>query len=121
MEKESKILYVDDEAINLYLFKVVFKNNYNVLTADCGAQALDILNESSDISLVISDMNMPNMSGLEFVAQAKLKYPNLKFYILTGYGKTKEIQEALNSKQIVKYFSKPFDKDEIESELDSNI
>ena len=55
MEKR-KILYVDDEEINLLLFEANLEKKYTVLTAEDGISALEILSENKDIEIVISDM-----------------------------------------------------------------
>ncbi len=108
MSDKPKILYVDDEEINLLLFEVNFKEKYHVLTALDGFEGLGALDEHSDTRIIISDMKMPGMNGIEFIKKAKEKYPDKKFYILTGFQITDEIQEALNTGLIIEYFSKPF-------------
>ena len=117
MKIKPKILYADDEFINLQLFKINFSNKYEVFTAENGKIGLEVLDNNPDITVVISDMRMPLMNGLEFIKKAKGKYPDIKFYILTGFQITEEIQEALDSKLILKYFSKPFDFNEIDAAL----
>jgi len=114
MNNHIKILYVDDESINLMLFKANFKNKFNVITAESGLLGLDKLKENPEIAVVISDMKMPGMNGLEFIRLAKLDFPNISFYILTGFDITDEISEALDEKLIHKYFRKPFNIKEIE-------
>ncbi len=109
MDNKKKILYVDDEPLNLQLFKINFSSKYEVYTAQDGFLGLTVLDENQDINVVISDMKMPNMNGLEFIKKAKEKFPRKKFYILTGFEITSEIQNALQSGLILKYFSKPFD------------
>ena len=117
MNDKPKILYVDDEVINLQLFEINFCGKYEVLTADRGMKALEILANNLDVVVVVSDMKMPHMDGLEFIKRAKERHPNIKFYILTGFEITKEIQEAINSKIILKYFMKPFNISEIDAAI----
>ena len=117
MNRKPKILYVDDEFINLQLFKINFDNKYEVFTAENGITGLEVLDNNPDIVVVISDMKMPIMTGLEFIQKAKVKYPNIKYYILTGYDITDEIQEAIDAKLILNYFRKPFDINEIEDAI----
>lgn len=118
---KTKILYVDDEPINLQLFKLNFTEKYNVFVADDGYQGLELLDKELDILVIISDMKMPGLNGIEFIKRAKEKYPDKKFYILTGYEITPEIQEALNTGLIIKYFSKPFNIKEIDRTIDDAI
>jgi two-component system, response regulator, stage 0 sporulation protein F len=118
MSEKLKILYVDDEFINLELFKIVFSKKYEVLTAENGIKGLDFLKIYPGVAIVISDMKMPVMNGIEFIKKSKTLYPDISYFILTGYEITSEIQEAINSGLIIKYFCKPFNKAEIDRELE---
>jgi response regulator RpfG family c-di-GMP phosphodiesterase len=111
------ILYVDDEQINLELFKVVFKSAFEVLVANSALLGLEILDTNPEIKVVISDMRMPGMNGIEFIKKAKLSYTNIVYYILTGYEISDEIKEAIETNLINKYFKKPFNKLELLNEL----
>lgn len=117
MSKIISLLYVDDEPINLKLFELNVQCTFNVITALSGFEGLEILKNNPDIPIVISDMRMPRMDGLEFIAKAKEQFPNIIFYILTGYEINEEISEALNDKLINKYFRKPLDYKEIEKSI----
>ena len=121
MSKKYTILYVDDEPLNLKLFKLNLQDKFNVITAISGAEGLDILQKESNINVVISDMKMPGMNGIEFINSAKQFHPDIKYFILTGFGITPEIQEAINTKLIVKYFKKPFNINEIVSTINESL
>lgn len=116
-----KVLYVDDEITNLMLFEANLEEKYTILTADNGFNGLDILSKNDDVKVVISDMKMPRMSGLEFIKRAVKIAPFIDFYILTGFEITDQIQEALDSGLIRKYFRKPFNLNEISSEVDKAL
>ncbi len=111
------ILYVDDEQINLDLFKFNFRNKYKIYTAFSGVEGLDILKKFDDILVVISDMKMPGMNGIEFIKLAKTEHQNIVYFILTGFDITPEISDAINDRLINKYFRKPFNMKEIESSI----
>jgi len=117
MEKQISVLYVDDEALNLELFVLVFKKKFNIITAESGAEGLEKLGGNRDISVVISDMKMPGMNGVEFISKARQSFDNIVYYILTGFEITEEIAEALNKRLINKYFKKPFNSKEIETSI----
>lgn len=117
MTEKITILYVDDEPINLKIFELSFKNRFIIHTAISGFDGMDILKRNPDISVVVSDMRMPKMDGLEFIAMAKKEFPNIIFFILTGYDITEQISDALNNRLINKYFRKPFNFKEIESSI----
>jgi len=118
MNEKPKILYVDDEIVNLQLFQLIFSNKYEVFTAENGLKGLELLDNNHNVSIVISNMKMPFMNGIEFIQKSKAKYQKISYFILTGYEITNEIQEALNLGLIVKYFRKPFNKSEIDSEIE---
>ncbi len=117
MNKNITVLYVDDEPINIMLFKANFKNMFNVNTAESGQHGLDQLKNNPETMVVISDMKMPGMTGIEFIRLAKLDYPSISFYILTGYDITDEISQAIDEQLIHKYFRKPFNIREIENAI----
>ena len=121
MPEKIKILYVDDEQINLKLFIIGMRKNYDVITAENGLIGLEILAKNEDTKIVVSDMRMPKMNGLEFIKEAKRKYPNIRFFILTGYEISEEIQKALNSGLIISYFKKPFVVTEIETSIKESL
>jgi two-component system response regulator (stage 0 sporulation protein F) len=113
------VLYVDDEDINLFLFERSFRAHYQVLTANSGEQGLQKLEENaSDIIVVISDMRMPGMDGITFIKKAKEKHANIAYFILTAFDYSEEINEALESKLINKFFTKPFDIEKIKSSIE---
>jgi len=114
MTSKPKILYVDDEEINLQIFELYFEDKYEILTAEDGIKALDMLDRHIDINIVVSDMRMPLMNGIEFVEKAKIKYPNMNFFILSGYELNPELREALDKQLITNYFKKPLDINEID-------
>jgi two-component system response regulator (stage 0 sporulation protein F) len=113
MKLKKNLLYVDDEQINLMLFQQAFKDEYDITTAISGNEGLDILRLHPEIEIVISDMKMPKMNGIEFITLAKSEFKVKLFIILTGFDITNEIETALKSKLICEYFSKPFKKKDI--------
>ena len=117
MQNLGVVLYVDDEPINLKLFSIMFRGVFNVVTKESGAEALDYLGNDSCVNAVITDMKMPGMSGLEFIFEARKINKDLPYFLLSGYGLTPEIEEALNNGLIDGYFQKPLKKAKIEEEL----
>ena len=121
MSNKIKVLYIDDEVINLELFVYNFSEKFEVITDCSGINGLAQLQNHPDIKVVISDMKMPNMNGLEFITKAKEIYEDKRYYILTGYDITEEIKQALETKLILKYFRKPFNIREIENTISEVI
>ncbi len=115
------ILYVDDEEVNLLLFKLNFKKHFEVQTASNGAEALEMLEGGLQPDIVISDMKMPGMNGVSFLKKAKTLLPHTPFYILTGFEIITEIQEALNAGLIQSYLRKPFERDKLIEEFNAAL
>jgi two-component system, response regulator, stage 0 sporulation protein F len=121
MGSNYTILYVDDEPINLMLFRAIFERKYTVLTAESGAKGLTLLSQNPGIAGVISDMRMPLMNGIEFIRLARKDFPDIFYFILTGYDITAEISSALNEKLIDRYFQKPFNHINMEESIKEAI
>lgn len=104
MSNLKKVLYVDDEAMNLFLFENLLAENFEIVTARSPEKGLEILSEDDSFDLIISDMKMPGMNGLEFIRKAQEFYKACPFNILSGYHKIPEIEEALESGLICSYY-----------------
>lgn len=107
MSVGKKVLYVDDEEINLLIFIKKLEKNYQVITAENGEKGLQILKDHSDIDYIVSDLKMPGMSGLEFIEKAQAQFPDKEYYILSGYAMNQEMQDAIDSGLIRDYWMKP--------------
>jgi response regulator RpfG family c-di-GMP phosphodiesterase len=109
------LLLVDDElSILKSLKRLLRKENYQLLTATNGREALDVLtNTDQDVSLIISDQRMPEMTGAQFLAEAVNIAPDSVRFLLTGYADLNAVAEAVNKGRIHRYITKPWDDDEI--------
>ena len=114
-----KVLYVDDEPLNVQLFRFNFCKKYIVFTAESAFDALKILQNEPEINVVISDMRMPGMTGLEFIMKAKDDFPEIIYYILTGYSISSELGSAVKNGLIKRCFSKPLNIEEIEVSMNA--
>ncbi len=97
METRLKILLVDDQldfVSGLARLLVAEFKNLEVLTADGGKRALAMLEEST-VDLVITDLQMPEMNGLQLMAEIRRLYPAIKIIILTGYGTIEKAVDAV--------------------------
>jgi response regulator RpfG family c-di-GMP phosphodiesterase len=111
------VLCVDDEKnIMNSLQRLLRKENYDVLTADSGAAGLKIMSER-EVHLVISDQRMPDMSGVEFLAEVKEKHPDAIRIILSGYTDVSSITEAVNRGHIYKFLLKPWNDENLRVEF----
>lgn len=118
---KNTILFVDDELINLFVLEKRFESDYHVLTAQSGQEALQKINEHRDsLSAIISDLRMPEMSGLELIQKLKAEI-DIPCFLLTGYDNHEQIKEAIESKMVYCQFKKPFDYNEIHTTLQDVI
>ncbi|WP_071190835.1 response regulator [Trichormus sp. NMC-1] len=112
---KPKILVVDDEPDNLDLLYRSFYREYQVLRANSGPAALELLAREGDISVIISDQRMPMMSGTEFLSLTATQYPDIIRIILTGYTDVEDLVEAINSGKVFKYVTKPWEAEELKA------
>ena len=108
-----KVLYVDDEYINLDLLRLTFLNEFDVMTALSGPEGLEILEQHPDIHVIISDLRMPGMDGLEFIRTTKQRYPDKVCMLLTAYMESEVMMEGFNKELLFRYLMKPFNRDEL--------
>ena len=107
MKKRVKILVVDDEAIiRESLHDWLSDAGYQVLTAENGPQALEII-EREKLGIVIADLVMPGMDGLELMKRAKEIIPNIEVIIITAYGSIPTAISAMKE-GAYDYIEKPF-------------
>lgn len=100
-----KILVVDDEKKFTDMLTLFFRlKNYQMFTAFDGSQALDILSGES-VDLVLLDMEMPGISGMDVLKQLKEKYKNVNVIVITGH--EKEYSDSLNKIGVNGIYSKP--------------
>jgi len=108
-----KILYVDDEVINLELLQLTFMNEFTVITAESAREGLKLLSLNPDIHVVISDLKMPDINGLDFIKEVKQKHPEKVCMLLTGFMESEIMLEGFNKELIFRYLMKPWDKEEL--------
>lgn len=112
---KPKILYVDDEFINLEMLKLTFTNDFDIITAASGSDGLEILEDQPEINVIISDLKMPQMDGLEFIKIVKSKAPQKVCLLLTGFLESDILLEGFNKEIIFRYMMKPWDREELKN------
>lgn len=106
---EGILLIVDDEEnILRALMRVFRREGYRILTATSGEAGLEMLREHP-VNVVLSDMRMPHMNGVEFLNKVKEMYPDTIRIVLSGYTDLDSVTEAINRGAIYKFLSKPWD------------
>ena len=110
------ILYVDDEFENLIVFQATFEEYFNVVTANSGQEALDLLGTRA-FPVVVADQRMPRMTGAELFEIMSHKYPHTKRVMLTGYADSKAMLSAINQGRVFHFLKKPWEQDVVFSIL----
>jgi two-component system probable response regulator PhcQ len=104
---QHKVLIVDDEHIITDLLKdALSREPYGILSASSAEEALPILDRER-LDVVISDEKMPGMSGSEFLAVVREKYPDTIRMILTGHASLESAIRAINEGEVYRFFTKP--------------
>lgn len=113
MGDTKKILVVDDEAIMRDLLTDFFEMmDYGVMSAKDGSAAWEMVSESQpgEYSLIITDINMPKMGGIELFSHVKSKFPDMPIILMTGYGIEKVRQDVEKAEG---FLAKPFELDDL--------
>ncbi|MBP6964217.1 MAG: sigma-54-dependent Fis family transcriptional regulator [Armatimonadetes bacterium] len=113
MDEKKSLLIVDDEPNIRRVLEAVFtKDGYQVRTAENGRKALDIVATEPGLNVVICDLIMPDMNGVEVLEAAKEINPRLSLVMITAHGTIKTAVDAMKLGAF-DYITKPFDMDEI--------
>lgn len=106
------VLVVDDEKNYLLILSAVLEEEgYEVLTANSGREALEI-QKTSDVDLILTDMKMPSMDGIELLEKIKTRDPDMPVIMMTAYGSVDKAVEAME-KGAYSYILKPFDNEKL--------
>ncbi|MDF1577578.1 MAG: response regulator [Desulfobulbales bacterium] len=114
-DKLKKVLIVDDEEDILWSLQNNLCNNalkVDILVASSGEQALEVLNEAKQVDLVITDIKMPGISGLDLLIEIKNRYPYTSVIIMTAFPSNEFKREAI-LKGSLHFLEKPFDINEL--------
>lgn len=108
------VLCIDDEKDNVEALERLFRKKYRVLTATSGPEAISLLAEN-DVTVIISDQRMPDMTGVELLTESLKTHPDAIRILLTGYTDIDSVIAAINSGQIYRYVTKPWDSVDLEN------
>jgi len=107
MAPSDRVLLVDDEANLLAGLRRTLGQKFSVATALGGAEALDLIARDGPFAVVVSDMRMPGMDGLELLARLREVAPDTVRMMLTGNADQKTAVDAINAGAIFRFFTKP--------------
>lgn len=108
------IVVVDDEQVVTSALKMLFKIEgfENTYYFNSPIEALEFL-KTNEPDVILSDVKMPDMNGVEFLTEAKKMYPDVSKILLTGYADKENAIQAINEVGIYKYLEKPWDNDDL--------
>lgn len=109
MSHRSTVLIVDDEPENLDLLERALSEEFEVCRATSGEHALAILGELPEVAVILTDQRMPGLRGTELLRQARASWPASVRIIVTGYATPDDLVEAINSSNVHRVLTKPWD------------
>jgi CheY-like chemotaxis protein len=113
-----KILLVEDDDSLRKAFERLFSaEGWEVVVAVDGLDAQERLSQNADTRIILSDNNMPKISGLELLACVKKEYPAIRFILMSGY----EIVEEAFEKGADGFLRKPFGREECIREIEKAL
>ncbi len=116
----KKILIVDDEEGIRESLKLILSDYYELILTDGGEQALETLKSAKDIGIVLLDIKMRKVHGLDVLKEIKEKHPKVKVIMVTGY---KSVETAAEASRLGAsgYIVKPFKSEEILETVKKNL
>lgn len=114
--KRGTVLFVDDERRVLTSMRAMFRRDYEVLLANSGQEAIDLLRDHS-VDVIVSDQRMPGMTGVEVLKAVKRLAPNAMRILLTGYADLKAIEASINEGEVFRYLTKPCPSEELKAAI----
>jgi DNA-binding NtrC family response regulator len=117
MTAEYGVLLVDDEpAILAALRRTLRGRGYRIFVADDPVQALKLL-DREHIDLIVSDLDMPTMSGLDLIGRVRVAFPSVVRILLTGRGTLDAALRAINDGEVHRFLTKPWDEEELRTTI----
>jgi DNA-binding NtrC family response regulator len=111
MEKRTVLFVDDEEKILKSLKRGLLDEPYNTLFATSGKEAIEIL-QREEVHIIVTDMRMPEMSGLDLLRIVKQDYPHIVRMVLSGYTQVTTLLTAINQGEIFKFITKPWQLEE---------
>ncbi len=109
MNAKARVLIVEDEPQMLMMIRMVLDPHFDVATAPGPEEALPLITRGNPFAVVLSDQNMPYMTGVEFLALVKERSPDTTRMMLTGDEENTTAMDAVNRGQVFRFLTKPVD------------
>ena len=110
---KPRVLLVDDDVLLLRSLGRILRDEFEVVTAESGEAALQVLFDADPFAVVIADMMMPGMDGIHFLDQWKFLSPNTTRVMLTGQAELGTAIDAVNQGQVFRFLTKPIKGDDL--------
>lgn len=117
----NQILLVDDDTNLLNAFKRMFYDKYHIAVADRATKGLEVLVNDGPFAVVISDMKMPDMNGIQFLTKAREISPDTVRIMLTGHADIDTAMHAVNEGNIFRFLLKPCQKDIVDWAIEAAL
>lgn len=117
----TKILFVDDEQHVLSSHRRTFRKKYDVVTAMGGEIALEIIETKGPFPVVVCDMQMPGMNGVQLLSKIRKIAPDTIRIMLTGNADLNTAMEAVNEGNVYRFLTKPCHPEQLAKTIDSGI
>lgn len=118
---KRKILLIDDDSNILQAFKRQLRSDFDIVTALGGKAALELFNTPEEFAVVVSDMQMPQMNGIDVLQEIQKISPNTVRIMLTGNADQATATRAVNEGQIFRFLNKPCSADEFTNALNGAV
>lgn len=116
----KKILIVDDEEGIRESLKLILSDHYDLILTENGVQCLEVLENAKDVGLVLIDIKMPKIGGIDLLRKIKETYPHINVIVVTGYKSVEIAQEAVRL-GASDYIVKPFKSQDILKTVQKNL
>ena len=117
----QRVLLVDDEFEVIAVLEALLEDDFEIETAQGGAEALEILEQDDGIDLVITDQRMPGMTGVELLAIIAERWPDIYRIVLTAYSDVDPIVAAINEGSVDRFVLKPWDPDALRDQVAAGL
>ncbi|MBI1822768.1 MAG: response regulator [Nitrospirae bacterium] len=107
--KNNAVLFVDDEDLAILTISRVFQKDFTIYTARGAEEALEILRKHSAIIVLVTDLRMPKIDGIELIRLVANEFPSIVSILLTAYADMSLIADTMREGILYQYVSKPYD------------
>lgn len=112
-EQMNRVLLVDDNSNILAAYKRLLQKQFHVETAQSGAEGLEVIDSQEPFAVVVADMRMPGLNGVQFLMEVKRRNPDTVRMILTGNADLQTAIDSVNKGNVFRFLTKPCPQEEL--------